>query len=70
MEQIQAPMGEVIELRQVLHESGVPLLRVLIRDGERYTHLDLDPATADRWGDLMQVWARAAAERPGDGQEG
>ncbi|MBK1674292.1 hypothetical protein CKO35_13465 [Ectothiorhodospira shaposhnikovii] len=66
MEQIQAPMGEVIELRQVLHESGVPLLRVLIRDGGRYTHLDLDPATADRWGHVMQVWARETVERLGE----
>ncbi|AHK78294.1 hypothetical protein M911_02900 [Ectothiorhodospira haloalkaliphila] len=63
MEQIKAPMGEEIELRQVMHESGVPLLRVLVRDGGRYTYLDLDPATANRWGRLMQVWARETVER-------
>ncbi|MGM0675873.1 DUF6967 family protein [Ectothiorhodospira marina] len=63
MEQIQAPMGEEIEVRQVMHESGMPLLRVLIRDGGRYTYLDLDPATASRWGGLMQVWARETVER-------
>ncbi|ANB01292.1 hypothetical protein [Ectothiorhodospira sp. BSL-9] len=63
MEQIKAPMGEEVELRQVMHESGVPLLRVLVRDGGRYTYLDLDPATAHRWGRLMQVWARETVER-------
>ncbi|TVP91947.1 MAG: hypothetical protein EA347_01980 [Thioalkalivibrio sp.] len=66
MDSIEAPFGEIIELRQIIHDSGVPLLRVLVRDGGRYTKLDLDPATASRWGDTMVRWARTAAEQ---GQE-
>ncbi len=62
MDSIEAPFGEVIELRQIIHESGVPLLRVLIRDGGRYTKLELDPATAHRWGQMMARWAKTVAE--------
>lgn len=62
MDSIEAPFGEVIELRQIIHESGVPLLRVLIRDGGRYTKLELDPATAHRWGQMMTRWAKTVAE--------
>ncbi len=61
MESIDTPFGEVVELRHILHDSGVPLLRVTIRDGERYTRIDLDPATAHRWGRVMTQWARGVA---------
>lgn len=58
MEQITAPFGEIIELRQILHESGVRLLRVIIRDGGKYFTLELDPGTAFAWGSRMAEWAR------------
>jgi len=61
MDSIEAPFGEVIELCQIIHDSGVPLLRILIRDGGRYTKLELDPATAHRWGQLMVRWAQTVA---------
>ncbi|SIT66658.1 hypothetical protein SAMN05216526_0660 [Ectothiorhodosinus mongolicus] len=63
MEQIKAPLGETIEMRQIIHDSGIPLLRVLIREDEHFSHLDLDPATAHRWGKLMQVWAEEAIKK-------
>ncbi len=62
MNSIEAPFGEVIELRQIIHHSGTPLLRILVRDGGRYTKLELDPATAHRWGQMMVRWAQTAAE--------
>jgi hypothetical protein len=65
MDQIDAPFGERIELRQILHDSGVPLLRVILRDGEQFTKIELDPGTAHRWGRLMQRWAEEAARRAG-----
>lgn len=57
MEQISTPSGQVIELREVFHDSGVRLLRVIIRDGGKYFTIELDPATADQWGALMVRWA-------------
>ncbi|WP_367184225.1 hypothetical protein [Acidiferrobacter sp.] len=62
MEQITAPSGQVIELRQVFHETGARLLRVIIRDGAKYFTVELDAATAHDWGARMQDWARASAE--------
>ena len=57
MEQITAPSGQVIELRQIFHETGVRLLRVIIRDGVKYSTIDLDAATAFYWGTQMRDWA-------------
>ncbi len=57
MEQLTAPYGQTIELRQIVHDSGVRLLRVIVRDGGHYTTLDLDPATAHAWGKTLVAWA-------------
>ncbi|HKK06151.1 MAG TPA: hypothetical protein VKA50_09925 [Gammaproteobacteria bacterium] len=57
MEQFAAPYGQEIELRQIVHDSGIPLLRVIIREGGKYQTIDLDPATAHRWGGAMRQWA-------------
>ncbi len=57
MDQITAPSGQVIELRQVFHETGARLLRVIIRDGAKYFTIDLDAATAHDWGTKMRDWA-------------
>ena len=66
MEQITAPFGQVIELRQIFHDSGVRLLRVIIRDGAKYVTLELDPASAHAWGTQMVQWARDYPKGLGD----
>lgn len=62
--EIQAPYGRRIRLDEIAYESGMTLLRVTIREGSRYTILEIDPAAADQWGQLMAGWAagRAAGE--------
>ncbi|HET9122182.1 MAG TPA: hypothetical protein VFN52_01635 [Acidiferrobacteraceae bacterium] len=57
MDQINTPFGQIVELRQVFHETGVRLLRVIIREGGKYTSLDLDPRSAHTWGHAMSAWA-------------
>lgn len=57
MEQFVAPYGQEIELRQIVHDSGINLLRVIIREGGKYQSIDLDPATAYQWGRAMRQWA-------------
>ncbi len=64
MDQITVPTGQVVELRQIFHESGARLLRVIIRDGVKYMTVELDPATAYDWGRQMQNWARDVAQGP------
>src|SRR5512141_2229364 len=51
--------GQQIELQQIDHaEGGMSMLRVRIREGKRFTIFDIDAATATRWADAMQQWAR------------
>jgi len=71
LEKFKAPLGgQDIELQQVDHApeaGGMPLLRVRIREGRRFTIIDIDPLTAKNWGGAMLRWARAqeaAAQEP------
>jgi hypothetical protein len=66
-ETIQAPYGRVIRLDEVDFESGMRLLRVTIREGGRYTILDLDAATAAQWGRTMSDWAEGETQQPAPG---
>ncbi len=63
-ETIQVPYGRVIRLDEVDFESGMRLLRVTIREGGRFTILDLDAATAAQWGRAMSDWAQGDSARP------
>lgn len=59
---IDAPYRREVWLDEVRFESGMQLLRVTIKEGRRFTQLDLDPATADQWGQLMLDWVRRSKE--------
>jgi len=62
LDTIAAPYGREVWLTEVDYESGMRLLRVTIREGARYTILDLDPPTAERWAQSMSAWAAAQAK--------
>jgi len=55
---IEAPYRREIVLQDVVHESGMRLLRVRIREGRRFTILDIDDATAKTWAEQMSAWAQ------------
>ena len=57
LDKFEAPFNKHVELHQVLMENDVRLLRLRIREGSRFTIMDLDPVTAERWGRLMTDWA-------------
>ena len=57
---VDAPYRREVWLDDVQFESGMRLLRVTIKEGRRFTQLDLDEATAERWGQSMLDWARCA----------
>jgi hypothetical protein len=59
---LDAPYHREIWLDDVLFESGMRLLRVTIKEGRRFTQLDLDNETAARWGQTMLDWARRTKE--------
>jgi hypothetical protein len=58
---LQVPLGgQQIELQQVDFDGGgISLLRTRIREGARFTIFDVDPATAEAWGQALLDWARA-----------
>ena len=63
---IVAPYRREVWLDAVQFESGMRLLRVTIKEGRRFTQLDLDAETADQWGEAMKDWA----QRSRQGQSG
>lgn len=57
LETFEAPYGREVVLQNVVHESGMRMLRLRIREGNRFTIMDLDPDTAARLGTAMNDWA-------------
>ncbi len=57
---IAAPYGREVRLEEVIFESGMRLMRVTIREGRRFTIMDIDTPTASMWGKIMSDWAERA----------
>ncbi len=62
IDKFEAPFNKQVELLDVEMENDVRLLRVRIREGSRFTIMDLDPMTAKHWGEQMSAWAADAQE--------
>lgn len=58
---LRVPLGgQEIELQQVDFEAGgMSLLRTRIREKSRFTIFDVDPLTAQAWGEALLAWARS-----------
>jgi len=56
---LKVPLGgQEIELQQVDFDGGgMSLLRTRIREKSRFTIFDIDPATAEAWGQALVDWA-------------
>lgn len=61
VDKFDLPIGrQTIELQRIVYESGgMPQLRLRIREGKRFTVIDIDPDSAERWGHAMIAWAAA-----------
>ena len=57
LEKITAPYGREIKLENVAFENGMRVLRVHIREGNRFTVMDIDANAALKWGGAMSAWA-------------
>ena len=57
--------GQQIELQQLDYESGgMSLLRTRIREKSRFTVFDVDPQTAQLWGEALLRWVRTQPTPP------
>lgn len=59
-----APYRREVRLERARFESGMEMLRVIVREGHRITQLDLDAETARGWGEAMVAWAAAVSGDP------
>jgi hypothetical protein len=57
LDEFDAPYGRQVKLEAVDFESGLSMLRLRIREGNRFTILDIDENTARHWGTAMCSWA-------------
>lgn len=59
LSKLRVPLGgQEIELQQIDFEAGgMSLLRTRIREKSRFTIFDIDPATAQAWGEALLQWA-------------
>ncbi len=55
-----APYGKEVTLENITYENGMRVLRVHIREGNRFTVMDIDDNTASNWGAAMINWANQA----------
>ena len=60
LQKFTAPYGRDIKLENVAYENGMRVLRIHIREGNRFTLLDIDENTASDWGAAMLRWAGQA----------
>jgi hypothetical protein len=58
---LHAPLGgQEIELQQIDFDGGgMSLLRTRIREGSRFTIFDIDPLTAQAWGQALLQWSNS-----------
>ena len=54
---LEAPYGKQIVLQNVAYENGTAVLRVRVREGNRFTIFDLDKNTTDQIAGLMSNWS-------------
>jgi len=59
--EFELPFGRRATLKNVAFESGLQMLRLTLREGRRFTIIDLDPASAAALGNDMTGWASIKA---------
>ena len=55
---IEAPFGKEINFQDIMHESGLQMMRIRIKEGSRFTILDIDHDTAKKWGNIFNTWMK------------
>lgn len=61
LEKFTLPLGQQqVDLQEIVHAEGaMPMLRMRIREGKRFTIFDLDPVTTTALAKAMLNWAEA-----------
>lgn len=59
---IEAPYGKKFVFQEVVYENGTSILRMRIREGNRFTVIDLDNNSASQIADIMSTWSAGDSE--------
>jgi hypothetical protein len=62
LDKFMAPYGRDVTLENVEYVNGTRVLRIRIREGSRFTVMDVNPETALRWAGVMNDWAEETAQ--------
>ncbi len=57
IESFDAHWNKLATLQNVVYEGGMTLIRLRIKEGSRFTDLELDPGTAAAIGKALIDWA-------------
>ena len=63
LDKFSAPYGREVTLENVDYENGMRVLRIHIREGNRFTVMDINDTIASQWGGVMTAWADQALEQ-------
>lgn len=58
MTRLPAPWGRDVRVIRLKFDSGFEMLRLSIKEGKRFTTLDLDRETAAKLAELIGGWSR------------
>ena len=58
MEVIQAPWSKELTISDIEYEGGFKMLRIRIKEGKRFTDLELDTETAGHIAEMMGKWVK------------
>lgn len=58
LKEFTVPYGREIVLENIEYENGMQVLRMRIREGNRFTVMDLDPDSAAQLGLALCDWAK------------
>lgn len=62
LDKLSLPWGKEVEVQKIVYESGLTMLRLRIREGRRFTIIDLDGASAGRLGGMLADWAKGVGD--------
>jgi hypothetical protein len=62
LDKFSAPYGKEVTLEDVAYENGMQIMRIHIREGNRFTVMDIDGETASTWAAAMTDWASRVAK--------
>jgi hypothetical protein len=64
LDKFTAPYGKEVTLENVAYENGMRVLRIHIREGNRFTVMDIDESTASNWCTVMNDWVDQTQKKP------